>query len=335
MISFGRTRFNRYSGSLSLKLVVVFVALFFVCLTVVVRSRQTLELKTEPILASVQPSPDTPLESRKVFPLSVIHGGAYSRQELERARKTDAVVAAHYGDFGASPKFQKLSHDVLMYVSYRRSNRVYWSKVRHRIPQGETVISDGNCLARARCGNRLSATPQGPVAPKEPTEEVLNTPDIPDAPVSYKLAELPGPAGRPFGFFLPGGFDGGAPVAASPTPVSAPGGMASNALGSPFVGAPSGFGGSGPFAVTGGTRQPATLTGVTSLLSTSTTGGNTLPTSPGFPGSGPVPIIVPGSPVVELVPEPGTLGYLFLASFLIGIRLTRSSNRGFLRGQIG
>lgn len=120
--------------------------------------------------------------SRKVYPLSVIGGGAYSAEELNRARRLDSVVRAHYVDFGRTPVVQQTPKDLLMYVSYRKSDAVYWTRTKRHIPKGELVLSDSQNLARVRCGNRLSFTPQQPTGPeqKEPSEEALNTPETPE-----------------------------------------------------------------------------------------------------------------------------------------------------------
>jgi hypothetical protein len=57
------------------------------------------------------------------------------------------------------------------------------------IPAGESLISDGENLARVRCGNRLSAVAAKPVAVSEPTKEELNAPEfIPPLMAEY----LPG-----------------------------------------------------------------------------------------------------------------------------------------------
>jgi hypothetical protein len=122
-----------------------------------------------------------PVEGRKIYPLSVIAGGAYSAEELNRARRLDAVVKAHYAGFSSNPVVQQTPKDLFVYVSYRKSDAVYWTATKRRVPKGELVLSDGKNLARARCGNRLSFTPQQPAGRgKEPAEEALNTPEVPE-----------------------------------------------------------------------------------------------------------------------------------------------------------
>jgi len=115
---------------------------------------------------------------RPVFPYSVVPGGVTDARELQSAAAADPVVADHYSDFHiANARAIRLAQPVAMYVSYRRANRVYWTKHRMVIPAGETVLSDGSNLARVRCGNRLSAVKASPVAVDEPPTEKLETPD--------------------------------------------------------------------------------------------------------------------------------------------------------------
>jgi hypothetical protein len=49
--------------------------------------------------------------ARKIYPYSVIYGGAYSGEELARARRVDSVIARHYAGFGSSPTVQPLLKD--------------------------------------------------------------------------------------------------------------------------------------------------------------------------------------------------------------------------------
>ena len=331
----GGKRLKRYDGSLGPTAIAVLLVVLGIFAGLALRPHPllTTDLSNKPLPELVAVSPHA---ARKVFPLSVIHGGAYSKEELARARKTDGVVAAHYADFGSTPQFHKLSHDALLYVSYRRANQIYWSRTKHLIQKGETVISDGNCLARARCGNRLSTTAKVPVAPKEPVEEVLNTPEAPDEPVSYRLADLPGPAGRTFAFNLPSNFEAQTPGALASG--RAPGATAlAPGPGNYFASGPGGNGGgSGPVA-TGSKLASSTTAAVPAATSTSglsslpitTTGGSTLPTSSGYPVTGVTPGGVPTLVPSELVPEPAS--HLILLSGLAALWLSRRFRSGILR----
>jgi len=115
---------------------------------------------------------------RPVFPYSVIPGGVRDVQELRGAIANDPVVAAHYLDFRLSKAHTlRLAQPVSMYVSYRLNHRVYWTRNPMTIPAGETLISDGENLARVRCGNRLSVRKADPVSASDPPREELDTPE--------------------------------------------------------------------------------------------------------------------------------------------------------------
>lgn len=121
-----------------------------------------------------------PAAPRVIFRFSVIPAGVYSSDELENSRQIDDVIAAHYVDFGRHIQIQQLSTDTQLYVSYRKGLRVFWTTQKRRIPKGEYVVSDGIHLARARCGNRLSAVPQGPTeSTGEPSDAALIAPELP------------------------------------------------------------------------------------------------------------------------------------------------------------
>lgn len=116
---------------------------------------------------------------RPVFRYSVVAGGVRNAQELEKAAAADPIVGKHYSDFkiGKSHTIQ-LDRPVAMYVSYRRNNRVYWTRNKMVIPAGESLISDGENLARVRCGNRLSPVAAKPVAAIDPDGESMETPEF-------------------------------------------------------------------------------------------------------------------------------------------------------------
>lgn len=87
-------------------------------------------------------------------------GGAYSRNELADWATRDPVVRQHYDGFRiTSASLVTAQQDLFVYVSYRRNNEVLWTSRKLRVPKGEILWSDGEHLARARCGNRLAQTP--------------------------------------------------------------------------------------------------------------------------------------------------------------------------------
>jgi hypothetical protein len=187
----------------------------------------------------------TPTEAniRPIYPYSIVPGGVRDAKELRAASAADHVVAQHYSNFKlAKARTIRLDHPLAMYVSFRRDNKVFWTRNRMIIPAGETLISDGENFARTRCANRLSKDPVKPVAESEPSAEELSDPSfappliaglVPSSATESFLPPptSPGPFGPPSGgstlpvlppILLPGG----RPITNSPIvpppPVNAP-----------------------------------------------------------------------------------------------------------------
>lgn len=195
----------------------------------------------EPAKASVhQQSLSDP---HPLYPFSVIAGGAHSPAELRNAVGADQVVAAHYAVFHLDRvRVIQLTAPRMAYVSYRRGNKIFWTRHKMALPAGETLLTDGEYFARTRCGNRLAETPQTPVSKEEPQQRALDRPAEPFPPVrvddpatlnSVDVAGLVPPAapppfllGPPSGSFpgLPGGPIFLPPIPGGPTPGSNPGG---------------------------------------------------------------------------------------------------------------
>jgi hypothetical protein len=98
----------------------------------------------------------------------------------------DPVVAEHYAGFAARrARAAPAQEERRMYVSFRVGESVYWTRASVRLAAGETLLTDGVNLARARCGNRLSLTPRTPIGPDV---------DL-DVPVEYEPAADGGDAG--------------------------------------------------------------------------------------------------------------------------------------------
>jgi hypothetical protein len=146
-----------------------------------------------PKQAAVQPHVKDQISS-SVFPFghpyyrySVIPGGAYTRQELEKALARDRVVAKHYTGFNISSAHPvTLDSDRFSYVSYRVGDNVYWTSRPIRLRKGETLLTDGVHWARTRCGNRLTdSPPERSTAAKEPNDNLF------EAPVTVNTAWSP------------------------------------------------------------------------------------------------------------------------------------------------
>jgi hypothetical protein len=185
---------------------------------------------------------------RPEYPYSVIPGGAYSPEELRQANVKDEVVRAHYADFNLKGAWVvKLTADRYEYASYRMRNQIYWTAKRLRIPQGESLLTDGVHFARARCGNRLSEEPRTQISAAEPPASLLSPPEFrpgvaadlaegqaalsvevetpaevsgesapflaPELATNMVLAQTPGLQGAPSSFILPSSGIGGFPSA--------------------------------------------------------------------------------------------------------------------------
>jgi hypothetical protein len=226
--------------------------------------------------------------ARAIYRYSIIRGGAYSIEEFENAASSDRVVAAHYANFQRrSMRVETNSADRLAYVSYRVGDAVYWTKNRVRIPAQEEILTDGVHEARARCGNQISMTPQGPILPPAPepgqppsgSGTGLHEPgaddfDVPDASTERMLSPTRSGTGGAPGPMVPNIFPGA--DLGSLSSANAPGGGGG---GAGFASA------SAPFGVVGRGLPPPELAGLP---------GN--PDNPGTPGNnpgGPDPIGVP------------------------------------------
>jgi hypothetical protein len=127
--------------------------------------------------------------SRTLFPYSVIPGGVKNAQELRNALEHDPIAAAHYAGFDVNrTHVVRLASDEEMYVSYRLNNRIYWTHKRLKLLKGEMVITDGENVARTRCGNRLSATAQSPLAAKQPLDMTLDPAPLPELAEARPIA---------------------------------------------------------------------------------------------------------------------------------------------------
>ena len=129
-------------------------------------------LSPEPAPASIGARPEVRYAGGPVFRHSVVAGGVRTSDELQAAIDSDPVVAAHHA--GVSPGAMRpttLSADRLVYMSYRRGDKVFWTKQRVLLRKGEAVLSDGESAIRARCGNGMSFDPLLPTEESGPNPE--------------------------------------------------------------------------------------------------------------------------------------------------------------------
>jgi len=131
---------------------------------------------------------------RPVYPYSVIPGGAYSPSELKDKLASDRVATRHYEAFDLScVRVTKADSPRPVYVSYRKGESIYWTRRPVQLQKDEPLLTDGVSFARARCGNRISDSPQKPVAETpeaEPSPNILDVPERwePTAPSKPEVA---------------------------------------------------------------------------------------------------------------------------------------------------
>lgn len=136
---------------------------------------------------------------RLVFPYSIIPGGVSGPEELRHALTRDSVVAKHYADFDLTKtRLVSLAKAQQVYVSYRVGSDVFWTRQELTLAKGETLLTDGEHMARTRCGNRISVLPLRPVSPnEEPTSATFDAPEfaesfaVPTLPFSISSPILP------------------------------------------------------------------------------------------------------------------------------------------------
>ena len=129
-------------------------------------------------------------ETRKVYPYSIVPGGATSVEEAKLAMNRPDVRANYVNVNMVQLREVKLATNLAGYVSYRYGEKIYWTAKKLTLRAGETVFTDGVHIVRGRCLNCYSAVPMLPIRPTEPTEKALDTPV--DVPLfAYKFPMLP------------------------------------------------------------------------------------------------------------------------------------------------
>ena len=229
---------------------------------------------------------------RKVYPYSIVPGGA---EDLRQARQAmnDPAVRAHYSNIDFAQLHQvKLGVNLSGYVSYRWGDKIYWTSKKVTLRAGETVFTDGTHVVRGRCLNCYSALPMFPTRPNEPTELALDSPV--EMPVTvYSFPKLPVLA--PVLPVPPGELTPTVPVIPAVLPIGSGGGGGGGGFWFPLI----------PI-IPPIHHHP---------------GGPGSPTSPG------VPIPPPVIPPVAVVPEP-RYGWLVLAGlFALGLTFRRMRAR--------
>lgn len=140
-------------------------------------------------------------QGRPVYQYSVVPGGVRTPEELRAIAAHDRAVADHYAGFRYDrAHLVRLQHAERVYLSYRMNGKIYWTRTRHPLPAGETLITDGEIAGRTRCANQISVRKQLGVAPIEPPQDALEQVEPPpmfppeniNFPAQYQSAMLTG-----------------------------------------------------------------------------------------------------------------------------------------------
>jgi len=171
---------------------IVVTTVSLLCIAVIRHYGRKLPSRIARLDRSDQPASGTRTLARPVYRYSVLPGGAYDVAELKRKLTSDATAARHYQPFQLA-RIRSVGANFAspVYVSYRKGNEIYWTRNPVRITAGETLLTDGVLFARARCGNRISMTPEVPVAGVEPPSEIIDVPQYFEFP-PIALPETPG-----------------------------------------------------------------------------------------------------------------------------------------------
>jgi hypothetical protein len=271
----------------------------------------TVNFSAVDVAAAAAPAADDATSERQLYPYSIIPGGIANTAEL-RAAAHDANVRSHYAGLNLeNAHMARLEQAKFVFVSYRRGSKIFWTKNAVRLPKGERVVTDGEVTLRARCGNRISETPMGPVEGQEAAvpPEAMELPPadvaaVPLPPIGPADVAMVPPNGTETALLIPPGDTppGGSP--SGPAPYVPPG------FWIPPGGGPSTSGSKTPPTPPSGPGTPSGPGAPPSGPGTPPSGPGTPPSGPGAPPSGPgTPPSGPGTPPIT-TPEPAELAML-------------------------
>lgn len=140
--------------------------------------------------AKVPAENDVQQTARPVYPFSLVPGGVYSAQELQRALLVSEDLQSHYSNLDASHiKLVRLKENMPAYVSYRHGGQIFWTRHPLLLHSGELVLTDGHYSLRARCANQISMVPREPVEVSPENVEPHLEQALEPLPVDYAKLE--------------------------------------------------------------------------------------------------------------------------------------------------
>ncbi len=130
--------------------------------------------------------------ARQMYPFSVIPGGVLDSKELADSMSKDPVARQHYRDLKPDQMWTtRLRKPMLAYVSYRKNDRVGWTTHPVQIAANELVLTDGEHIVRARCGNRVSEKQPLELPKPQPLPAVVTPPEPPPPDIAMNTSLPP------------------------------------------------------------------------------------------------------------------------------------------------
>jgi len=130
--------------------------------------------------------------ARPIYPFSVIPGGVLDSKELADTMSKDPVARKHYQDLKPEQMWTtRLRKPMLAYVSYRKNDKVMWTNHPVQLAANELVLTDGDHVVRARCGNRVSAEQPIAIMKPQPLPAVVTPPEPPPPDIAMNTALPP------------------------------------------------------------------------------------------------------------------------------------------------
>jgi PDZ domain len=120
--------------------------------------------------------------------LALIPGGITSVQEFRQRISEDPTLHSFFGSCDADATIQPLPADILVFVAFRRSDEIKWTRRPLLVHKGEYVLTYCGKTVLARCGNLISWNPAQPSEDVPPS--LLETPveETPNPQASYRPA---------------------------------------------------------------------------------------------------------------------------------------------------
>src|SRR5262249_41011193 len=125
----------------------------------------------------------TPVNNSISGNFPVIPGGVSSAKDFCARAEANPVLKKYIAGFNCTVAYETtLASDITVFMTFRKGDRILWSRHGILVHKGERLITDGTRSFLVRCANEIQFTPQTPTMNIE-TAELTPVPEIP--PVHY------------------------------------------------------------------------------------------------------------------------------------------------------